>query len=252
MYFFPKKELKKNSEPIVFVHGTGMDHSVWTLPVRYFIRKKRDVLAVDHPGHGKSSGRTINTISGFSNKLFELLDKNSINKFSIVGHSMGSLIALEMASSQPSRVKSMSLVGTAFPMQVNEQLLEFAQSDVEKAIDILTFMGYSHKARIGRNKNPGIWMTESTRRLMQRSKKGIIFNDLLACSNFTNGLEKAEKVTADVQLILGVNDFLTPRRKASDLINSFKDPQVKEIQDSGHTLMSEDPNKVLDYLIEIL
>ena len=38
----------------------------------------------------------------------------------------------------------------------------------------------------------------------------------------------------------------------SDLINSFKDPQVKEIQDSGHTLMSEDPNKVLDYLIEIL
>ena len=221
MYFFPKKELKKNSEPIVFVHGTGMDHSVWTLPVRYFIRKKRDVLAVDLPGHGKSLGRTINTISGFSNKLFELLDKSSINKFSIVGHSMGSL-------------------------------MEFAQSDVEKAIDILTFMGYSHKARIGRNKNPGIWMTESTRRLMQRSKKGIIFNDLLACSNFTNGLEKAEKVTADVQLILGVNDFLTPRRKASDLINSFKDPQVKEIQDSGHTLMSEDPNKVLDYLIEIL
>ena len=165
---------------------------------------------------------------------------------------MGSLIALEMASAQPHRVNSMSLIGTAFPMQVNDQLLEFAKSDVQKAIDILTFMGYSNQARIGRNKNPGMWMTESTRRLMQQSKKGVIYNDLLACSNFKGGLKKAKKVTAKVQLILGSNDFLTPTRKAIDLIDSFDNPDVKEIVDSGHTLMVEDPNKVLDYLIEAL
>jgi pimeloyl-ACP methyl ester carboxylesterase len=252
MFYFPEKDLKRDCEPIIFIHGTGMDHSVWTLPVRYFLRKKRDVLAIDLPGHGKSLGKLISSISGFSDKLFELLDNNSINKFSVVGHSMGSLIALEMASSQPARVNSMSLIGTAFPMQVNDQLLEFAQSDVQKAIDILTFMGYSNQARIGRNKNPGMWMTESTRRLMQRSKNGVIYNDLLACSNFQNGLEKAKKVTAKVQLILGSNDFLTPSRKASDLIDNFKNPDVKEIKDSGHTLMTEDPNKVLDYLIEAL
>ncbi|MFL2701633.1 MAG: alpha/beta hydrolase [Gammaproteobacteria bacterium] len=252
MYYFPSKKLKKNSEPIVFIHGTGMDHSVWTLPVRYFLRKKRDVLSIDLPGHGKSPGKLISSISGFSDQVFKLLDNNSIKKCSIVGHSMGSLITLEMASTQPHRVKSMSLIGTAFPMQVNDQLLEFAKSDVQKAIDILTFMGYSNQARIGRNKNPGMWMTESTRRLMQQSKKGVIYNDLLACSNFKGGLEKAKKVTAKVQLILGSNDFLTPTRKAVDLIDNFKNPDVKEIIDSGHTLMAEDPNKVLDYLIEIL
>ena len=157
-----------------------------------------------------------------------------------------------MASSQPERVKSLSLIGTAFPMQVNEQLLEFAKSDVHKAIDILTFMAYSNKARIGRNNNHGMWMTESTRRLMQKSKKGVIYNDLLACSNFKNGLEKAKKVSSKVQLILGSNDFLTPTKKATDLIESFKDPDVKVINDSGHTLMTENPNKVLDYLIEAL
>ena len=252
MYYFPTKKLKKNSEPIIFIHGTGMDHSVWTLPVRYFLRKKRDALSIDLPGHGKSSGKLISSISGFSDQVFKLLDNNSVKKCSIVGHSMGSLIALEMASSQPRRVKSMSLIGTAYPMQVNDQLLEFAKSDVQKAIDILTFMGYSHQARIGRNKNPGIWMTESTRRLMQQSKKGVIYNDLLACSNFKGGLEKAKKVTAKVQLILGSNDYLTPTRKAIDLIDSFKNPDVKQIADSGHTLMAEDPNKVLDYLIEVL
>ena len=229
-----------------------MDHSVWTSSVRYFLRKNRDVLSIDLPGHGKSSGKLISSISDFSDQVFKLLDNNSVKKCSIVGHSMGSLIALEMASSQPHRVKSMSLIGTAYPMQVNDQLLEFAKSDVQKAIDILTFMGYSHQARIGRNKNPGIWMTESTRRLMQQSKKGVIYNDLLACSNFKGGLEKAKKVTAKVQLILGSNDYLTPTRKAVDLIDSFKNPDVKQIADSGHTLMAEDPNKVLDYLIEVL
>ena len=252
MYYFPAKKLKKNSEPIVFIHGTGMDHSVWTLPVRYFLRKKRDVLSIDLPGHGNSTGKLISSIAGFSDRVFKLLDNHSIKNCSIVGHSMGSLIALEMASSQPNRVKAMSLIGTAFPMQVNDQLLEFAKTDVQKAIDILTFMGYSNQARIGRNKNPGMWMTESTRRLMQQSNKGVIYNDLLACSNFEGGLEKAKKVTAKVQLILGSNDFLTPTRKAVDLIDNFKNPDVKEIVDSGHTLMAEDPNKVLDYLIEVL
>ena len=252
MFYYPTKDIKKDCEPIIFIHGTGMDHSVWTLPVRYFLRKKREVLAIDLPGHGKSPGKLISSISGFSNKLFNFLDNHSISNFSVVGHSMGSLIALEMASSQPERVKSLSLIGTAFPMQVNEQLLEFAKSDVQKAIDILTFMGYSNKARIGRNNNPGMWMTESTRRLMQKSKKGVIYNDLLACSNFKNGLEKAKKVSSKVQLILGSNDFLTPTKKATDLIENFKNPDVKVINDSGHTLMTENPNKVLDYLIEAL
>ena len=87
---------------------------------------------------------------------------------------------------------------------------------------------------------------------MQKSNKGVIYNDLLACSNFEGGLEKAKKVTAKVQLILGSNDFLTPTRKAVDLIDSFNNPDVKEIINSGHTLMTEDPNKVLDYLIEAL
>ena len=74
----------------------------------------------------------------------------------------------------------------------------------------------------------------------------------MACSNFKNGLEKAKKVSSKVQLILGSNDFLTPTKKATDLIENFKDPDVKVINDSGHSLMTVNPNKVLDYLIEAL
>ena len=151
----------------------------------------------------------------------------------------------------PERVKAISLIGTAFPMQVNEALLESAKSNPQIAINILTFMGYSFSSRLGGNKTPGMWMTESTKRLMQKSKKGIIYKDLKACSEFTDGLDKAKKVEAKVQLILGSNDFLTPRIKAQDLIDNFNQPLVEEIYGSGHSLMMEEPNKVLDYLIKL-
>jgi pimeloyl-ACP methyl ester carboxylesterase len=251
MYYHPTKKISKNSEPIIFIHGTGMDHTVWTLPVRHFSRKKRAVMAIDLPGHGNNPDKPLDSIGKISNYIFNFLDENSIKKCSIVGHSMGSLIALEMASSQPNRINAISMIGTAFPMQVNEALLESAKRNPEIAINILTFMGYSYSSRLGGNKTPGVWMTESTKRLYQKSKKGIIYKDLKACSEFSDGLEKARMVKSKVQLILGSNDFLTPRIKAQDLIDNFKDPLVEDIQGSGHSLMMEEPNKVLDFLLKL-
>jgi pimeloyl-ACP methyl ester carboxylesterase len=97
-----------------------------------------------------------------------------------------------------------------------------------------------------------MWMTGSTKKLLEKSNKGVIYQDLNACSEYNSGLESAAKVSATTLLILGKKDFLTPPFRAKDLINSFKDPLVKEIENSGHTLMVEEPNKVLDYLIEVL
>jgi len=250
--FSGTRGLQGDINPIVFIHGTGMDHTVWTLFARYFLRHGRDVLSVDLPGHGKSKGPLLDSIESLSSNLLSYLDSRNINKFSVVGHSMGSLIALEAASTQPERVNSLVMIGTALPMAVSEALLDLAKRNDPGAIDILTFMGYSNNARIGNNKNPGMWMTEGTKRLMQRSGKDVIFKDLMACSNYVDGLEKAKKVSANTLLILGENDYLTPRHRAKDLINNFESVRVKEIKNSGHTMMIENPNLVLDYLSEIL
>ena len=236
MFYHPSSKNIKNTNPIIFIHGTGMDHTVWTLPVRHFLRKKKDVLAIDLPGHGNNKDKALSSIPNIADYIFTFLDKNSISKFSIVGHSMGSLIGLELASKQPERVNELSMIGTAFPMQVNDALLDSAKNNSQIAIDILTFMGYSYSSRIGVNKNPGIWMTESTKRLMQKSGKEVIYKDLKACANFTDGLDKARRVKANVQLILGSNDYLTPKFKAQDLIQSFKNPVVEAVSYTHLTL----------------
>ena len=132
--------LKSTEHPIVFIHGTGMDHTVWTLPIRYFLRKKRNILGIDLPGHGRSKGKLLQTIPAMAEWLIDYLDTLNINEFSVVGHSMGSLIALETAALAQKRVVNLVLVGTAFPMEVSDALLEYAKNDNPEAIDILTFM----------------------------------------------------------------------------------------------------------------
>ena len=244
--------LVNNKNPIVFVHGTGMDHTVWTQPTRYFLRKRRNILSVDLPGHGLSEGPPLSSITNIAKWLLQYLDSLNIKDFSVVGHSMGSLIALEAAAISGTRTKSLVMVGTAFPMEVSKTLLDFSKQNDPRAIDMLTFFGYSYKGRIGRNENPGIWMTGSTKKLLERSAKDVIYRDLKACSQYQIGLESAKKVKGDVLIILGKNDFLTPPYKAEDLIHSFKNPTIKRVEDSGHSLLVEQPNKVLDYLIEIL
>ena len=253
VYSFSGPEgLKDTKHPIVFIHGTGMDHTVWTLPIRYFLRKDRNVLGIDLPGHGRSKGKPLETIPDMANWLIGYLDNLNVKEFSLVGHSMGSLIALEAAALAKNRAINLVMVGTAFPMAVSDVLLNYAKNNKPEAIDVLTYMGCSNQARLGRNTNPGMWMTGSTKKLLERSNKGVIYHDLKACAEYDSGLKSATKVSATTLLILGKKDFLTPPFKAKDLIKSFKTPLVKEIQDSGHTLMVESPNKVLDYLIEVL
>ena len=244
--------LKDTEHPIVFIHGTGMDHTVWTLPIRYFLRKGRNVLGIDLPGHGRSKGKLLETIPDMAKWLLNYLDHLNINEFSVVGHSMGSLIALETAALAQKRAVKLVMVGTAFPMAVSDVLLDYAKNNDPKAINILTYLGYSYKGRIGSNTNPGIWMTGSTKKLLERSKNNVIYKDLMACSEYSKGISSAKMHKGQVMLIIGENDYLTPPYRAEDLMDSFKKPIIKRVKDSGHTLLVEKPNQVLDYLIEVL
>ena len=77
MYYHPIQQKINNREPIIFIHGTGMDHTVWTLPVRYFSRKKIDVLAIDLPGHGQNKDKPLDSISKISTYIYNFLDNFS-------------------------------------------------------------------------------------------------------------------------------------------------------------------------------
>ena len=82
---------------VVFVHGAGMDHTVWALQARYFAHHGRAVLAVDLPGHGGSEGPSLDSIAAMGDWLAAVIEAAGSEQAALVGHSMGSLAALDLS-----------------------------------------------------------------------------------------------------------------------------------------------------------
>src|SRR5437667_287067 len=96
---------------IGFVHGAAHDHSVWALQSRYFAHHRRNVLAVDLPGHGRSGGEPPASVEAIGEWLTALLDVTRIEQAALVGHSLGALAVLEAAGRHPERVETIALLG---------------------------------------------------------------------------------------------------------------------------------------------
>ena len=237
---------------VVFLHGTGQDHSIWVLPTRYFARHDRNVLAVDLPGHGRSGGEPLKTIEAMADWAVRLLDAAGLSKAAIVGHSMGSLVAIAVAARHPERVRSIALVGTAVPMPVSDYLLDRAKEDRHEAIEMLNYWGFSKSAQLGGNATPGNWMLGGGVRLMERARPGVIHNDLKACNDYIEGLDHAAAVECPALLILGECDMLTPVRSAMKVADALPHAEKAVLEGSGHALLAEKPDPVLDQLIRVV
>lgn len=235
---------------IVFIHGAANDHSVWSLQSRYFAYHGWNALAVDLPGHGRSEGAPLNSVEALAQWLAAYLDALNVTQCWVTGHSMGSLVGLEAAARYPSRINGLSLVGTAVPMPVSGALLKTSAANDHVAYEMINAFAHSARAKLGGNRVPGAWMLGNSIRLMERSADGALHADFTACNEYKGGLEAAGKVQCPVLLILGQRDQMTPPRAAKEASESFANARVVMLKGTGHSLMSEQPDAVLDALIE--
>jgi pimeloyl-ACP methyl ester carboxylesterase len=232
----------------VFIHGAEHDHCVWTLQSRYLAHHGHGVLAVDLPGHGRSEGPALSTIEQMADWLLALLDAAHVSRALLVGHSMGSLISLEAAGRSPERIAKLALVGSAFPMRVSEELLAATREDEPSAQDMVNIWSHASYAHYPSNPGPGFWVIGENLRLMQRQKKGDMHVDFKACIDYAGGIDAAKKVSCPVLLILGKRDVMTPPRATKALVDALGQSYVVEVSGSGHALMAEKPDEVLDAL----
>jgi pimeloyl-ACP methyl ester carboxylesterase len=237
---------------IIFIHGAANDHSVWSLQSRYFAYHGYNVLAVDLPGHGKSAGKVLDNIGALAQWTKALMDAVGIGKAAVVGHSMGSLIGLETAARYKQNVSSLVMVGTAVPMPVTDALLKASAANDHVAYEMVNVFAHSPRAQMGGNRLPGAWMTGNSMRLMERSGDGVLHADFTACNNYSNGLEAAKEIQCPVLLLLGQRDLMTPPRAARVAASNFPHARTVLIAGAGHSLMSEQPDAILDALIDFL
>lgn len=234
---------------VVFIHGGEQDHSVWALQSRYFAHHGFGVLAVDLPGHGRSGGAPLARIEDMADWIPALLDAAGADSAALAGHSMGSLVALECAARHPQRVRRIALLGTAFPMRVSPELLRATREDEPAARHMINVWSHWAYAHYPSNPGPGFWVPGENLRLMQRQKSGVLHADFAACNDYAGGLARAAEVKCPALLLLGRRDAMTPARGALELARAIPGARTVTLEDSGHNLMGEKPDEVLDALV---
>ena len=242
------KPFNKDLPTVVFIHGAQHDHSVWILQSRYLAHHGYGVLALDLPGHGKSGGDALGSVEELAAWVVAVLDAAGVAKAALVGHSMGSLIAIETAGSAPGRVSSIALIGTAFPMRVSEELLAATRDDEPQAQDMVNIWSHSTYAAKPSNPGPGFWIVGENLRLMQRIKPGVMHIDFKACNAYARGKQSAAAITCPALLVLGQDDMMTPPKAARELQAAIAGQRTVLVKSSGHALMAEQPDAVLDAL----
>ncbi|MFT5393526.1 MAG: pimeloyl-ACP methyl ester carboxylesterase [Gammaproteobacteria bacterium] len=242
------RDIEPTKPSIVFIHGAAMDHTVWTLFARYFLRHGYNSLAVDLPGHGRSEGPALTKVEDLSQWVDGVIAAAKLEHAIVVGHSLGSLVAFDLAATT-NRVTALGLVGVAMPMPVADVLLNAAKENHHDGLDMVNVWGHSPRAHIGGFAAPGMWMSGAQLRLLERAGPGVLFADLSACNAYTGGLDKAEGLRCPVRFVLGDRDMMTPPRATRTLREKLPNAQVSLLKDCGHALMSERPNEVLDALV---
>jgi pimeloyl-ACP methyl ester carboxylesterase len=235
---------------VVFLHGAVNDHSVWTLLARWFAHHGHGVLAVDLPGHMRSAGPVLDSVEAMADWTLALLSAAGVQRAALVGHSMGSLIALEAAARAADRVTHLAMIGTAVPMPVPQALLDLSQSNVHAAIDRVVAFSFSTLAAKPSFPGPGTWLRNCARGMMHqvvaRGGPGLFHTEFAACNRYTGGLEAAARVKAPGLLVLGESDQMTMPRGAAEVARQLK-ATVKTVS-SGHYPMQEQPDQVLNAL----
>jgi pimeloyl-ACP methyl ester carboxylesterase len=235
---------------VIFVHGAGQDHSNWQRPARWCAWSGQSALAPDLPGHGRSDGPPLATILDMAQWIARLMDATGVRRAGLVGHSMGGAIALETAAALQERISRIALLGTGLVMPVNEDLLTAAREAPQQAQQMITGWALGARSKIGGNPTPGLWLPGGCMALLRRNRPGVLHAALDACNRWKSGAHAAQRVHCPALVVMGAGDSMTPPKFGKQLAAKIAGSRTVTIPDSGHMMLAEAPNAVLDALID--
>ena len=240
------QSIENSKDTIVFLHGSGLSHIVWSLTEQFFSNKNFNVLSIDLPGHGNSEGPCLDSIEKIADWLEKVFAELNLKNIILVGHSQGCLEALEYSFKYKSRLKKIVFVGGSYRMPVNKDLIDLASDGDSDAVKLMMKWGYEgSKKFIGGN--PVEKIIQSPRDISE-----ILAIDLIACNNYQNGSEAAKAINCPTMFILGELDKMANLENGKKFANLVKNSITHVISGSGHMIMIEKAFEMREKILEFL
>ncbi|MDD5560155.1 alpha/beta hydrolase [Candidatus Methylomirabilis sp.] len=238
-------------EPIVWIHGLGIDHRVWALQIPLFSRHFR-CLTFDNRDAGQSDRSPGSyTIKTMADDVIRLMDTLAIDHAHIVGLSMGGAIAQELTITHPARVKRLVLVSTytSSDRRGADVLHSFAlmrarfsRQEYARATSpwVFTYQNY---------RTPGLVDLAIARFLEDPYfTPADVYARQVEAALSHNAEDRLSRIAAPTLIVVGDDDILTPMRFARILHVRIPDARLAVIQGGGHALVlthAEEFNRVV-------
>ena len=240
------RDIDKKKDTIVFLHGSGLSHIVWSLTEQFFSNNNFNVLSVDLPGHGNSDGPCLDTIEKIADWLDKVFIKLNLNEVILVGHSQACLEILEYSYKYKNRLKKLVFIGGSYKMPVNQDLIDLAENGDSYAVKLMMKWGYEgSKKFIGGN--PVEKIIQSPRDISK-----ILAVDLVACNNYTNGSNAAKAIDCPSMLIFGALDKMINIEVGKKFANLINNSTTYVLEGCGHMIMIEKAFEMRDKVLEFL
>ncbi len=238
--------IDNSKNTIVFLHGSGLSHIVWSLTEQFFSKNRFNVLSIDLPGHGNSEGPCKNSIESIADWLENVFNELKLESIIIVGHSQGCLEALEYSYKYKNRLNKIIFVGGSYRMPVNRDLIDLASNGDVEALNLMMKWGYENSKKfIGGN--PVEKIINSPRDIRE-----ILAVDLVACNNYSNGFEATKSVNVPSLFILGELDKMVRLEFGKKFADLVKNSTTHIINGCGHMIMIEKAFEMREKILEFL
>ena len=238
--------IENSKDTIVFLHGSGLSHIVWSLTEQFFSHNKFNVLSVDLPGHGNSEGPCLDSIEKIADWLEKVFEELKLKNIILIGHSQGCLEALEYSFKYKDRLKKIVFVGGSYRMSVNKDLIDLATEGDSDAVKLMMKWGFEgSKKFIGGN--PVEKIIQSPRDIRE-----ILAVDVIACNNYQNGSDAAKALNCPAMFIFGELDKMANLESGKKFANLVKNSTTHIIIGSGHMIMIEKAFEMREKILEFL
>ncbi len=231
--YYSEHQGTSTAPPLVLVHGAGGTHLHWPPQLRR--DTPHTVYALDLPGHGRSQGKGRTRIEDYRDVILEWADILGLEKFIIVGHSMGGAIAQEFALTYPDRLKGLVLVATGARLRVHPRILQGLQENPEETVHLIAEWAYGEQ--------PDPDMLRLYVRRMLEIPPHVTHGDFAAC-NMWDRMQDVHRIAHPALIIGGEADKLTPPKYLHYLADHMPNARLVIVPHAGHMVMLEAPEVV--------
>ncbi|MHA2246374.1 MAG: alpha/beta fold hydrolase [Candidatus Hodarchaeales archaeon] len=226
----------RNAPNLLFVHGAGGDKTQWQEQKTFFQDLGWGVVILSLPGHGQSVSSGSLSISKCVDEISLLIISLGLEQVSLIGHSMGGAIALQLAlQNDKSQIKVLVLVGTGANMYVNPNIFELLETDFNQALQLITNFAYGENALAN--------LKQKNETVMRNIGFKTLYEAFKACSLF-DVREEINKIAIPTLIICGENDKMMPVKYSLYLNKNIDQSKLVTIPQMGHFVFQESSNQV--------